>query len=166
MGDSFHIIGSDYAPTRGFSRYRILLETLNTSHAISYFIFNPFSAECLGSHVNWYQVETGVVCNWTNFNPVFCVCAFPKLASLAAALRLSPADSEKLSQVLREGSEVIDWLTGVEDTFFQSSSSSTEFKNLICRFQNLSSCPRSEMDKCLSELQVRIHLIVYTARFF
>ncbi|KAL5967424.1 hypothetical protein TSMEX_004898, partial [Taenia solium] len=84
---------------------------------------------------------------WSPFS-----CRSEDLASLAAALRLSPADSEKLSGVLRDGSEMISWLLGLEASLYVPAKASDVFSSdLLCRLRPELS--RVELDKCLSELQ-------------
>uniref|UniRef100_A0A0R3WB60 PH domain-containing protein n=1 Tax=Taenia asiatica TaxID=60517 RepID=A0A0R3WB60_TAEAS len=84
---------------------------------------------------------------WSPFS-----CRSEDLASLAAALRLSPADSEKLSEVLRDGSEMISWLSGLEASLYVPAKASDVFSSdLLCRLRPELS--RVELDKHLSELQ-------------
>ncbi|CDI97388.1 conserved hypothetical protein [Echinococcus multilocularis] len=80
-------------------------------------------------------------------------CRSEDLASLAAALRLSPADSEKLSEVLRDGSEVASWLSKLETSLYVPTKASDilSSSDLLCRLRPELS--RVELDKHLSELQ-------------
>ncbi|KAH9285046.1 hypothetical protein ECG_02668 [Echinococcus granulosus] len=80
-------------------------------------------------------------------------CRSEDLASLAAALRLSPADSEKLSKVLRDGSEVASWLSSLETSLYVPTKASDilSSSDLLCRLRPELS--RVELDKHLSELQ-------------
>ncbi|VDM30553.1 unnamed protein product [Hydatigera taeniaeformis] len=79
-------------------------------------------------------------------------CRSEDLASLAAALRLSPADSEKLFEVLRDASDVINWLSSLETLLYVPTEPSDSFSSdLLCRLRPELS--RVELDKRLSELQ-------------
>ncbi|KAL5109561.1 hypothetical protein TcWFU_010142 [Taenia crassiceps] len=96
------------------------------------------------------EVGAGDACSRLVWSPLSC-CS-EDLASLAAALRLSPADSEKLSEVLRDGSEVINWLLDLEASLYVPTNTSGMFStDLLCRLRPELS--RVELDKRLSELQ-------------
>nr|VZI47533.1 unnamed protein product [Spirometra erinaceieuropaei] len=77
------------------------------------------------------------------------------LSELAAVLRLPPTATKVIQEIFREGTEVHQWLSKLEDSLYQSlppvTCSEQAFSRAYCRVQH--DIPRRELDKCLSELE-------------
>ncbi|VDN27413.1 unnamed protein product, partial [Dibothriocephalus latus] len=77
------------------------------------------------------------------------------LSELAAILRLPPTTTKAIQEIFREGTEVHHWLSKLEDSLYQPlppvTCSEQALSHAYCRVQH--DIPRSELDKCLSELE-------------
>lgn len=102
-----------------------------------------------------------------------------KLAELATALRLPREDSETLSRIFKEGCDVNNWLLSLDEALYNPplSSSATPLSltttsededswsqwPAFCRLRH--DIPRRELDKCLSELKVRLTTTAFIFAF-
>ncbi|VDD80320.1 unnamed protein product [Mesocestoides corti] len=76
-------------------------------------------------------------------------CKSKDLASLAAALRLSPTHSARLSFMFRDGSSLNAWLSNLEYSLYTPAVTANSFAP--CRLRP--TIHRPELDRCLSELE-------------